>query len=122
MIDRDEQYGRRDRASLQTNVQLRGVHDDVPHRARLDYLDDNVVVKLLDWIHSILRPGGRVILGNFHPRNPTRAMMDHVLEWRLIHRDEADMHRLARASALGTQCTRVLYEPQRIDLFAEIVK
>ncbi len=88
----------------------------------IDYFDDNLVVKLLDWIHSILRPGGRVVLGNFHPRNPTRAAMDHVLEWRLIHRDEADMHRLLRASAFGTQCSRITYEPQRINLFAECVK
>lgn len=88
----------------------------------IDYFDDNLVVKLLDWIHSILRPGGRVVLGNFHPCNPTRAAMDHVLEWRLIHRDETDMHRLMRASAFGTQCTRITYEPQRINLFAEGIK
>ncbi len=88
----------------------------------IDYVDDNLVVKLLDWIHRILRPGGRVVLGNFHPRNPTRAAMDHVLQWRLIHRDEADMHRLLRASAFGTQCSRIIYEPQQINLFAEGVK
>lgn len=88
----------------------------------IDYFDDDLVVKLLDWIHGILRPGGRVILGNFHPYNPTRAVMDHVLEWRLVHRDEAAMHRLVRASAFGTQCSRIFYEPQRINLFAEARK
>jgi SAM-dependent methyltransferase len=88
----------------------------------IDYLEDRAVVKLLDWIHGMLAPGGRVILGAFHKRNPTRAMMDHVLDWRLVHRDEVDMNRIARASAFGKPCSRFLYEPQNINLFAEIVK
>ena len=88
----------------------------------VDYFDDALVIQLLDWIHTILRPGGRVVLGNIHPRNPTRAVMDHVLEWRLHHRDEADMHALYEASAFGRSATRIAYEPQRINLFAECQK
>ena len=88
----------------------------------IDYFGDDLVVKLLDLIHRTLRPGGRVILGNFHPCNPTKAVLDHVFDWQLIHRSEADMHRLVRASAFGTSCSRILYEPQRINLFAEAVK
>jgi extracellular factor (EF) 3-hydroxypalmitic acid methyl ester biosynthesis protein len=87
----------------------------------IDYLGDALVVKLLDYIHTTLRPGGRVILGNFHTRNPTKAFMDHVLEWKLIHRSEADMRRLFTASAFG-KCTRISYEPQRINLFAEATR
>ena len=79
-------------------------------------------MKLLDWVHSTLRPGGRVIVGNFHPQNPTRAVMDHVLDWKLIHRDEDDMNRLLCASAFGKPCSRILYEAQGINLFAEAVK
>ncbi len=88
----------------------------------VDYFKDELVVKLLDYIHGVLRPGGRVILGNFHPSNPTKAVMDHVLDWKLIHRDEDDMHALFRASAFGAHCSRILYEPQRINLFAEGIK
>jgi SAM-dependent methyltransferase len=88
----------------------------------IDYFDDAFVVKLLDCIHGALRPGGRVILGNFHPRNVTRGVMDHVLDWKLIHRTEADMNRLFAASAFAGPCTRIFYEEQRINLFAEGVK
>jgi SAM-dependent methyltransferase len=84
----------------------------------IDYFKDAFVVKLLDFVHDHLRPGGRVILGNFHPRNPTRAFMDHVLEWKLIHRDEADMNRLFAASKFGRPCEAIRYEDQRINLFA----
>lgn len=83
-----------------------------------DYLGDAIVVKLLDFIHGALRPGGRVIAGNFHTRNATKAFMDHVLDWKLIHRSEADMRRLFAASKFGT-CTRISYEPLRINMFCE---
>lgn len=84
----------------------------------IDYLGDAIVVKLLDFIHGTLRPGGRVILGNFHTRNATKAFMDHVLDWKLIHRTESDMRRLFGASRFGT-CNRISYEPLRINMFCE---
>jgi extracellular factor (EF) 3-hydroxypalmitic acid methyl ester biosynthesis protein len=88
----------------------------------IDYFNDDLVVKLLDYIFSALRPGGKVILGNFHPRNPDKALMDHVLDWRLIHRTEDDMNRLFRDSAFATGCTNMRFEDQGINLFAECVK
>ncbi|WP_446219047.1 hypothetical protein [Micromonospora sp. IBHARD004] len=69
-----------------------------------------------------MRPGGRLIVGNFHPRNVTKALMDHVLDWRLVHRTEEDLDRLFQASAFGRPTTRVMYEPESINLFAERVK
>ena len=77
---------------------------------------------LINWIYDRLRPGGRVLLGNFHPRNPTRGLMDHVLEWRLTHRDEAAMSRLLQGSKFGRPCTRVMFEDDGVDLFAECRK
>ena len=32
---------------------------------------------------------------NVHPRNPERFTMEHLLEWYLIYRDEAQMAALA---------------------------
>ena len=66
--------------------------------------------------------GGRVILGNFHPRNPSRVLMDQVLDWHLVHRDEADMNRLLQSSKFGRPCSRVVFEEEGIDLFAECRK
>jgi extracellular factor (EF) 3-hydroxypalmitic acid methyl ester biosynthesis protein len=88
----------------------------------IDYFKDELVVRLMNFVHSILSPGGRVIFGNFHPRNPTRAIMDHVLDWKLVHRTEETMNRLFQASAFARPCTRILYEEQQINLFAECVK
>jgi len=88
----------------------------------IDYFDDAFVIKLMNFAHAVLRPGGRVVLGNFHPQNPTRALLDHVLDWKLIHRTEEDMNRLFRASAFGRASTRVVFEEQEINLFAECVR
>ncbi len=88
----------------------------------IDYLKDDLVVALLDWIHDSLAPGGRVIVGNFHPSNPTRAIMDHLLEWKLFHRDEEAMHRLARRSKFGADCSSIQFEDRGINLFAELQK
>ena len=88
----------------------------------IDYFSDDFVVKLLNYIFNALQPGGKVILGNFHPRNPDKALMDHVLDWRLTHRTEEDMNRLFRDSAFAAGCSNVRFEEQGINLFAECVK
>lgn len=88
----------------------------------IDYFSDRFVVALLDWIHARLKPGGRVVLGNFHPRNPDRALMEHVLDWKLVHRDEDDMHRLLKSSAFGKPCEEIRYEEEGVNLFAVGVK
>lgn len=88
----------------------------------IDYFNDKWVVHLLDYIHSLLRPGGRVILGNFHSANSTKAFMDHVLDWKLVHRTEEDMHRLFARSRFARGCTNIWFEEERVNLFAECVK
>jgi extracellular factor (EF) 3-hydroxypalmitic acid methyl ester biosynthesis protein len=65
---------------------------------------------------------GQVILGNFHPRNSSRALMDHVLNWRLIYRDEDKMNALFASSKFGRACTAIMFEDQNINLFAECIK
>ncbi len=88
----------------------------------IDYFNDPFVLKLMNYAHALLRPGGRLILGNFHPANSSRAIMEYVLEWKLIHRTEDDMHRLFAASLFGRPCTRIRFEAEGINMFAECVK
>jgi len=84
----------------------------------IDYFNDQLVTKLSDYAHQLLRPGGRVIFGNFHPDNPQKAFMDHVIDWKLIHRNEADMDRLFEASAFGHPAEEIRFEEERVNLFA----
>jgi extracellular factor (EF) 3-hydroxypalmitic acid methyl ester biosynthesis protein len=88
----------------------------------IDYFNDRLVTKLIDFAWSTLKPGGKLILGNFHPSNWCKGFMDHILCWRLIHRTEEDMHELFERSAFGRGCTRIFFEPENVNMFAECVK
>lgn len=54
-----------------------------------DYLSDKVCSRLLEYMHARTRPGGRILVTNVHSSNSQRGVMEHVLEWYLIYRDEA---------------------------------
>lgn len=127
---RAETHGFRPRLQRQNLVkaatagasQANGDQDLVYSVGLIDYLNDALVVALLDWIHAQLRPGRRVIVGNFHPRNPSRVLMDEVLDWKLVHRTEADLDRLLAASRFGRSSTAMRCEPTGINLFASCTR
>ncbi|GEM_PF-2505740 len=88
----------------------------------IDYFEDRHVIRLMNFAHDHLKPGGRLVLGNFHPRNPTRALLDHVLDWKLIHRDEAQMNEICKSSVFGRPFDSIEFEPEGVNLFATVEK
>lgn len=68
-----------------------------------DYLSDPLVGRLLARMVSFLAPGGRVIVGNFTPRNAGRAYMEAFMDWQLLHRSAADLRAIARASGAASR-------------------
>lgn len=88
----------------------------------IDYFSDRFVIAMLNYIYTLLNPGGKVILGNFHPDNPSKAVMDYIVDWRLIHRDEKDMNRLFSKSDFARDCTEIRFEECHINLFASCIK
>jgi len=88
----------------------------------IDYFNDEFVVRLMNYLHGLLKPGGKIILGNFHPGNSSRAYMDHVMEWELVHRTEEDMDRLFSDSEFNSPCTNIQFEEEGINLFAECIR
>lgn len=88
----------------------------------IDYLTDDLVIKLLDWIYHRLRPGGTAIVGNFDVDNPDRAFMDHLLDWKLIHRSPQDLIDLFAQSEFGPAPVEVRREATGINLFASAAR
>jgi len=88
----------------------------------IDYFSDKFVIKLMNYGYSLLKPGGRMILGNFHPKNTTKALMDHVLEWKLIHRTEEDMNHLYQQSTFNRPANSIQFEEEGVNLFATCIK
>jgi extracellular factor (EF) 3-hydroxypalmitic acid methyl ester biosynthesis protein len=94
---------RRDGALEQTTFDL------VYCAGLFDYLSDKVCARLLQYFASRTREGGTVLVTNVHSSNPQKIPMEHLLDWHLIYRDEAQLESLlptARAkSRLYTDAT-----------------
>ncbi len=88
----------------------------------MDYLHDRLFVKMIDRCHAQLKSGGALILGNFGMENQNRNMMDHLLHWSLIYRDEDRLRELFSGSRFGDDEIQVLSEKQGVNLFAVATK
>ncbi|MEM8487693.1 MAG: class I SAM-dependent methyltransferase [Bacteroidota bacterium] len=85
-----------------------------------DYLNDNQFVFLLNRLLDMLAPDGEVIIGNFSPANPSRAYMEVIGDWHLIHRSADQLVQLSQACSIDPQHVRVLAEPEGVNLFLHI--
>jgi len=83
-----------------------------------DYLSDRVCTKLVRLFYQWCEPGGRVIVTNVHSSNPVKGLMEHIMEWHLVMRDESDMVRLA--PDLGP--LKIYTDETGINVFLEIDK
>jgi extracellular factor (EF) 3-hydroxypalmitic acid methyl ester biosynthesis protein len=66
-----------------------------------EYLGEDEAVAFLDWAHGHLVPGGSVVVTNLAAGNPDRALMEHLLDWRVHHRTVDDVRRLFGRSLFG---------------------
>lgn len=84
-----------------------------------DYLSQRVCKRMVELFHTMLRPGGVIIVTNVATRNPRKAWMEYVMEWNLIYRDENDMMDLV-PEGVKTRQTRVGADATGVNLFLEI--
>jgi SAM-dependent methyltransferase len=82
-----------------------------------DYLDDRLLLRMIRRCFDQLKPGGKLIIGNFSTANPDRFFMDRLLYWRLIHRSEATLRELFSQSGFGDR-VEVVVEEEGLNLFA----
>jgi extracellular factor (EF) 3-hydroxypalmitic acid methyl ester biosynthesis protein len=83
-----------------------------------DYLSDRVCAKLVKLFYQWCEPGGRVVVTNVHSSNPVKGLMEHVMEWHLVTRDESDMLRLAP----DPDAAKIYTDETGINVFLELVK
>jgi extracellular factor (EF) 3-hydroxypalmitic acid methyl ester biosynthesis protein len=87
-----------------------------------DYLNDTDAVALLGQFWRCLPAGGRLIVFNFAPANPSRALMEWIGNWYLVYRDQDAMHSLAKTAGIPPDRYHVNAEAQGIDLFIDARK
>ena len=71
-----------------------GKFDLIYSAGLFDYLADPVAEKLVSAMANMLKPGGKLLVGNFAPSSCGRGYMELFLDWKLIYRDAAELSRL----------------------------
>jgi hypothetical protein len=92
-------------------------YDLVYSAGLFDYLNDRAARMAGARLVGALAPGGKAVIGNFNTANPTRPLMELILDWPLQHRSADDLSRLF--GDLGSNMT-VEQEATGVNLFAVI--
>ncbi len=85
-----------------------------------NYLDRRLSQALITRCHEHLKPGGKLILGNFAPY-ADMTFMDEILHWKLIYRSPEDLKELFAGTPFGHN-VEILSEPEQVNLFAMATK
>lgn len=104
------------RASRRENVTDAITFDYVYCAGLFDYLSDKVCARLIQYFVSRSHIGGRILVTNVHASNPERNGMEHLLEWHLIYRDEAQLQNVL-PTPRGE--TRLFTDATGVNVFAE---
>jgi extracellular factor (EF) 3-hydroxypalmitic acid methyl ester biosynthesis protein len=96
------------------------VYDFVYSMGLFDYLTDSTATAVLAWTYSKLAPGGELVVGNFHARNPSRTFMDYWADWTLWYRNEGELLRLA--DQLANAKSRIEFEESGCQIFLHMTK
>ncbi|MGB5882268.1 MAG: patatin-like phospholipase family protein [Thermoanaerobaculia bacterium] len=92
------------------------VDQDVVYSLGLfDYLEQRTAIEVVKYLYGCLAPGGLMLIGNFHPRNPYRALMEGAADWFLIHRTEDELLRIGKQGAPEGRHF-VMAEPEGVNL------
>ncbi|NUP05424.1 MAG: cyclic nucleotide-binding domain-containing protein [Polyangiaceae bacterium] len=78
-----------------------GRHEAIYALGLLEYLSDRECVRLLDWAHGALIPGGTFAFATLAADNPDRPFMEHILEWNVSHRSSQELEKLFARSRFG---------------------
>jgi extracellular factor (EF) 3-hydroxypalmitic acid methyl ester biosynthesis protein len=87
-----------------------------------DYLDDTSAIAMLRALFNQLGDGGRLVVFQFAPHNPSRAYMEWLANWHLIYRDQAQLESLVTAAELPHGVASYGAESLGVDLYTLIAR
>ncbi|MEO9893712.1 class I SAM-dependent methyltransferase [Aurantibacter sp.] len=86
-----------------------------------NYLSDNGVILLLEYLKNKLLPGGEIILGNFNKENnPSRNYLEIMGDWHLIHRTGKQLLHLAKQAGFLNSQISIDREALNVCLFLHV--
>ena len=94
-----------------------GSFDMVYAAGLYDYLGQRLATALTAAFFTLLRPGGRVVIGNFAAGIYDAAYMEAIADWFLIYRDAAEMMDLASTIDPAELALKRVYTRHSPDIF-----
>jgi extracellular factor (EF) 3-hydroxypalmitic acid methyl ester biosynthesis protein len=83
-----------------------------------DYLTDKVCARLLDYFMAVSKVNAKILVTNVHTDNPEKNIMEHLLEWHLIYRNEKTLESIL---PVNRKETSVFLDKTGVNVFAEFV-
>lgn len=97
-----------------------GEFDFVYSMGLFDYLTPPVASAVIQKLYQLLKPGGRMVVGNFHVSNPSRYYMEYWLDWVIYYRTEEEFRNLLRNAPSAE--VDVSYETTGAQMFLHVKK
>ena len=86
-----------------------------------DYVAQSTCKQMMDIFYDRVAPGGLLLATNVNSTNPLRYGMEHLLDWHLIYRNEAEFRDVAPEKAYDESVT-VFADETGVNLFLAIRK
>src|SRR5262249_8800064 len=100
-----------------------GAFDLIYAAGLYDYLVQPLARRLTRLLFDMLRPGGRLLIGNVVPGMQGAGYMEAYMDWWLIYRNACDMHDLAALiPSRLIESARIFEEEQKNITFLELTK
>ncbi len=85
-----------------------------------DYFEDSVFVRIFQRLLGNVKKNGAMVIGNFHPRNGSRPVMEIMGDWYLHHRTNAELEDLAQQAGVAKEVICIEAEPEGVNLFLQV--
>ncbi len=95
-----------------------GRFDFIYSMGLFDYLLAPVARGVLAKLYKLLRPGGELVVGNYHVDNPSRSYMEYWGDWSIRYRTEERFIDLIRGFSPAD--TEVTFEDTRVQMFLRL--
>lgn len=97
-----------------------GQFDFIYSLGLFDYFSSQVAKAVITRLYQILKPGGEMVLGNFHTSNPSRHYMEYWCDWVLNLRTEEEFTALASELPLANHS--IIFEDTASQMFLHVKK
>ena len=92
-----------------------GQFDFIYSMGLFDYLTPPAASQVIGKLYQLLKPGGKMVIGNFHVSNPNRYYMEYWLDWVLFYRKEEDFTGLLKGASDAE--IKLFFEDNKVQMF-----